>query len=215
MKIFCIGLSKTGTTSLMAALEMLGYASAHWHYTRNVFRYTTKGIKVRFDKFTDHDAFGDTPIARIYPELDKKFANSKFILTVRDIDQWDKSFREMFGQGVEDKFSSRLHMDLYGTDNYDRDKCGSAFKKHNDQVLRYFKGREQDLLVMNISAGDGWVKLCQFLHKPILRVAFPKRYTKTERMEERTLRQRLLRIFLEPRNISGKIFVKASRLFRQ
>ena len=67
MKLCCIGLSKTGTTSLMVALEMLGYASAHWHYTRNVFRYTAQGIEVRFDKFTDHDAFGDTPIARIYP----------------------------------------------------------------------------------------------------------------------------------------------------
>jgi len=199
----------------MAALEMLGYATAHWHYTRNVFRYTAKGIEVRFDKFTNHDAFGDTPIARIYPELDGRFANSKFILTVRDIAQWDKSFREMFGDGVAGKFSSRLHMDLYGTDGYDRDKCVSAFRRHNEQVLRYFEGRDQDLLVMNIPSGDGWEKLCQFLNKPVISVAFPVQYTKKERMEERMLRQRLRRVLREPQKIPGKVLVKVKQIFER
>jgi hypothetical protein len=48
-----------------------------------------------------------------------------------------------------------------------------VYRRHNKDVLNYFKQREQDLLVLDFSKGDGWEKLCNFLHKEIPNVPFP------------------------------------------
>lgn len=201
MKIFCIGLSKTGTNSLTSALNILGYKAVHWHYTRKVFSYRDGSIKIHYNKFLDYDAFADTPIARIYPELDKRFPGSKFILTTRDESSWAKSFRSQFENGVSDEFEARLHMDLYGTDGYDHDLCVAAFAKHTENVKKYFEGREDDLLVINVTEGEGWEKLCKFLGKAVPDVEFPVRYQK----KERDLSFRLQKLVRNPNEIPGYI----------
>ena len=47
------------------------------------------------------------------------------------------------------------------------------YDEHNKQVIAYFKDKPSQLLVMNITEGDGWEKLCKFLNKPIPNKAFP------------------------------------------
>lgn len=211
MKIFCLGLSKTATTSLTDALEIIGFRAAHWNYTRYVFQYTDNGIEIDFEKFREHDAFADTPIARIYPELDREFPGSKFILTVRDVSRWEKSFSNQFGKGTPDRFSARLHLDLYGTDSYEREMCVAAFNRHTEEVLKYFSGREQDLLVMDITRGDGWDKLCPFLGRPVPDVNFPIKYTK----EERNFSYRLRRLLKNPRKVPEKIKLRLDQFRKQ
>ena len=44
---------------------------------------------------------------------------------------------------------------------------------HNAAVQQYFKGRPRDLLIFNISRGDGWEALCDFLGKDIPSQRFP------------------------------------------
>ena len=39
------------------------------------------------------------------------------------------------------------------------------YTSHNAEVLEYFKNRTNDFLVMDLSNGDGWEKLCPFLVK--------------------------------------------------
>jgi Sulfotransferase domain len=41
------------------------------------------------------------------------------------------------------------------------------------EVPRYFRGRDEDLLTLNICAGDGWPPLASFLGKVIPGVLFP------------------------------------------
>ena len=181
MKIFCLGLSKTGTSSLADALNLLGYKTVHWHYTKKIFKYCGDTIEIDYDKFINYDAFGDTPIARIYTILDKKYPGSKFILTTRDERKWAESFRNQFENGLSDKFEARLHRDLYGTDSYNFDLCTTAFINHTIDVKEYFEGRKDDLLIINVTEGDGWEKLCHFLGKEIPDVEFPLKYQKKER----------------------------------
>lgn len=208
MKIFCLGLSKTGTNSLTSALNILGFRAVHWHYTRNVFDYHGDGIKIYYDKFIYYDAFADTPIARIYPELDKRFPGSRFILTIRDISKWAESYRNQFENGVSDEFEARLHLDLYGTDSYDHDLCTTAFDKHTRNVKKYFEGREKDLLIINVTEGDGWEKLCKFLGKDVPDVEFPLRYKK----QERELKYRLRKLIRDPQKIPEYIMNRFRRL---
>ena len=48
------------------------------------------------------------------------------------------------------------------------------YYEHIEDVNKYFKGREEDLLIINIIAGEGWKKLCPFVGKKIPRIPFPK-----------------------------------------
>ena len=160
MKIFCIGLSKTATTSLSAALKQLGFDAVHWHATKLAYRYTADGIRIDEELFERHDAFADTPIARIYPLLDARYPDAKFILTQRDPERWLESFADQFRGDELDPFSAQLHKDLYGTDGFDADLCRAAFQQHTEQARRYFAHRPDDLLEMDIGAGDGWQPLC-------------------------------------------------------
>jgi hypothetical protein len=66
-KVFGIGLSKTGTTSLSAALAILGYRSKHFPKDEDFARY---------------DAFSDITVAMKFKTLDRFFPGSQFIYTV-------------------------------------------------------------------------------------------------------------------------------------
>lgn len=191
MKVFCIGLSKTGTTSLTAALRMLGFDAVHWYATRHAFRYVDGGsIDVDWGLFEQHDAFADTPIARIFPLLDARYPGSRFILTVREPERWIRSFAAQFQAGNLDPFSAQLHRDLYGTEGFDQKHCLDAFARHVAAVRSYFAERPGELLEMDITGGDGWGPLCAFLDRPEPDAAFPCRFTRAERT--RSLRFRML-----------------------
>jgi hypothetical protein len=184
MKIFCIGLSKTGTTSLTDALRILGCDAVHWYATKRAFRYIDEGVDIDWDFFEQHDAFADTPIARIYRQLDARYPHARFILTLRDPDAWLASFKDQFAPGGLDAFSARLHQDLYGTASYDADLCRAALLRHQAEVERHFAGREQSLLTLDITRGDGWEVLCNFLDRPVPEVPFPYRFSKRERYSQ-------------------------------
>jgi hypothetical protein len=88
MKIFGIGLNRTGTTSLAKALSMLGYKAKHWNDTIHMIDYIDGHWKIDYGQFDKFDAFVDTPVTRIYKELDKHYLGSKFILTTREMNSW-------------------------------------------------------------------------------------------------------------------------------
>jgi len=180
MKIFCIGLSKTGTTSLTEALKILGYDAVHWYATKHAFRYTDDGgIDIDWDFFERHDAFADTPIARIYPQLDERYPDAKFILTVRDVDAWLDSFADQFAGAGLDPFSTQLHLDLYGTPGFDAERCRSAFAAHSVAVKAHFYERPRSLLELRM--GTGWHELCAFLGKATPCQPYPHRFSRRER----------------------------------
>jgi hypothetical protein len=185
-KIFCIGLSRTGTKSLTTALSFLGFKSAHWDYTKKIIAYHKTKIKINFNKIDNFEALADIPIARIYKELDKHYSSSKFILTVRDNNSWLQSiirhFNKKFGKSETNKIkklisnptnTNKLIVDIYGKPPYGPKQFKEAHKKHITSVLKYFSGRPEDLLVINICGGDSWNKLCPFLGREVPKYNFP------------------------------------------
>lgn len=162
-KIFCIGLSKTGTVSLNHALNILGIKAKHYPAIDSA-------MYVDIEK---HDAISDTPVAGVYKILDKKYPYSKFILTIRDIESWLISARNHFEGTTRDGLRLKLRMHLYGVNGFDRDKFEMAYYKHYNDVINYFKNRSGDLLIMNIIDGEGWEKLCPFLNMKIPKIDFP------------------------------------------
>jgi hypothetical protein len=173
-RIFGIGWHKTATTSLNAALTILGYDSAHWisaHWAKAIWTEMTEvGKSLTLER---HFALCDLPIPLLYKELDRAYPNSKFILTVRDEWQWLESVRLHWdreanpyrAQWNRDPFSHQVHKLCYGQKWFDPHIFLERYRRHNREVLEYFKDRPQDLLVMDMNKGAGWWELCGFLRR--------------------------------------------------
>lgn len=178
MKIFGIGLSRTGTHSLTEALIILGYKATHYP---KIISYANGYSHVDYQKLNEYDALTDTPISNIYKELDVRYSGSKFILTVREENKWLRSCARYFGKSLILNFRKkllnpsryRLRHDIYGTIRFEKKRFKEIYTRHLQDVLNYFKGREKDLLVLDICGGEGWEKLCPFLNKPIPHIDFP------------------------------------------
>lgn len=174
-KIFGIGLSKTGTSSLAQALQRLGYRTKDCMGARSYVPGDLSSIDM--DTVLEHDALTDTPIPSFYRELDARFPGSKFILTVRDREGWLQSCRKQFNEksaATRSEAHRRLFEDLYGTDVFDEQRFVAGYERFVAGVHEYFRHRPGDLLVLDVAAGEGWDKLCPFLGRPVPDLPFPK-----------------------------------------
>jgi hypothetical protein len=181
-RIFGIGMHKTATTSLNRALLELGYDSAHWksaHWAKAIWEEMKKdGRSVTLERSY---ALCDLPIPILFRELDAAYPNSKFILTIRNEDEWLRSAQTHWsdknpfrGQWDMDPFTHRIHTEVYGRRTFDAQVMLERYRRHNAEVLEYFKSRPRDLLVMNMSMGAGWHELCGFLRKKLPVAPYPK-----------------------------------------
>jgi hypothetical protein len=185
MKIFCIGLSKTGTRSLHSALSILGFRSVHWggadlptaiergpQIRDAVERAAREGRPLLYD-IDDADAYSDIlALSTRFDLLDRQYPGSKFILTTRRIDDWLDS-RE---RHVEANVARQARGEYSGTFlTVDRDGWADEINQHNARVRAHFAGRGRDLLEMDVAAGDGWDVLCPFLGVAVPDAPFPRR----------------------------------------
>lgn len=208
MKIFGIGLSKTGTTSLAQALTVLGYRTKDNPGLSRFAKGDLSSIDARI--LEDHDALTDTPIPSFYRELDAKYPNARFVLTMRDKEAWLVSCKKQFTQRLADKQNeahNQLFRDLYECTVFDETKFAAGYDRFVSAVLEYFSQRPDKLLVMNVAAGDGWEKLCSFLGKPIPDIPFPKaNVTRVQWMKVTDL--------LDAAREAGQVLVRTDNLLR-
>lgn len=176
-KIFGIGFHKTGTSSLARALDLLGYnvtgsfGLMDAHIAQNVYEQALHIVP-------QYDAFQDNPWPVIYKELDTYFSGSKFILTVRPPEEWLASaVRHFRGK------TTPMREWIYGVgDPLGHEAVYRArYERHNAEVEDYFKARPHDLLVLRLTEGEGWEKLCPFLEVDVPTLAFPHSNSHKER----------------------------------
>jgi hypothetical protein len=173
-KIFGIGLSKTGTTSLARSLRQLDIPTKDFPSLAYIPHHL-KGI--REAQLKEYQAFTDIPVIPFYKAYDKRFPNSKFIYTIRERESWLQSC------SLYPRFSKpiwrlplkviRLRQLIYRSIQFDREKFAAAYDRHQEDVMTYFRNRPEDLLVIDICGGESWEKLCPFLDKPMPEEAFP------------------------------------------
>jgi hypothetical protein len=183
-KIFGVGLSKTGTTSLTRALRILGFKATHCPFF--ALDHFSPTLALRLEKIARRDAFTDSPIPLFYRELDAAFPGSKFILTIRDRESWLDSCQNHHvwpGNHIQGTFvpglplvrtQLMLHKNLYGSERFDRDGFTASYESHRRSVLDFFAERPADLLVIDLCGGEGWEQLCPFLNKPVPDRPFPR-----------------------------------------
>jgi hypothetical protein len=92
--VFCVGLSRTGTTSITVALHNLGYSSYHMYFPLVRFADWEPGRDngnppaLDVEAAKHFDCHSDIAPAIVYRQLADAFPDSKFVLTSRDPERW-------------------------------------------------------------------------------------------------------------------------------
>ena len=190
MQVIGVGVGRTGTLSLKAALDRLGFGPCF--HMRNVLDHPERlplweaaaaGSAVDWDEvFAGYESSVDWPGAAFWRELTAYYSDAKVILTVRDPERWYDSVREtiyqLFGGGTESPLAEEALQRIPGIATM------HAFNRRLIWDGPFLQGRFDDrdwamrafvrhnaavceeipserLLVFDVSAG--WGPLCDFL----------------------------------------------------
>jgi len=196
-KVFCIGLNKTGTTSMAKTLNDLGFLVGSQRLAELLLDdWVNRDFRSIINYCYTAQAFQDIPFSLPYSfqALDGYFPNSKFILTIRDnAEQWYNSLTQFhakfFGKGKIPTINDLKEADYiypgyiykifkwtFNTpeeDPYNKNVLISNYEIYNSVVQDYFKFRPEAFLMINLSESDSYQKLCNFLGKPYHNEIFP------------------------------------------
>lgn len=189
-KVFCVGRNKTGTTSIAAALEALGYRVGRQRDAELLMEdWARRDFRRLVAYCHSADAFQDVPFSLdfTFQAMDAAFPGSKFVLTVRSSpEEWYESMirfqTKRIGKGrlptVEDLkaddyvakgWAWRNRELIYGhreDELWDETIYKSHYVRHNERVREYFRHRPADLLVLNLAEEESMRRLCDFLGRP-------------------------------------------------
>ena len=94
-KIFCIGLNKTGTTSLHKAFKIMGFKNAHFDCNegniKDIIANNHKNNDELLLGIEDYDIYSDwnhPHTNHLYKEFDRQYTDIKFILNTRNLEYW-------------------------------------------------------------------------------------------------------------------------------
>ena len=199
MKVIGAGVGRTGTLSLKAALERLGYGPCfHGRHVLDhpdrlpLWQAAAAGEPVDWTAvLAGYTSTVDWPGAAFWRRLVAAFPAAKVVLTVRDGDSWYDSVRStiyrMFGDGPPDArvaearrvvpgldvftaFHRRIVWDGFFAGRFaDRDHAIRVYQEHNAAVRREVPADR--LLVIPPDAG--WEPLCTFLGADVPPEAYP------------------------------------------
>ena len=187
-KVLGIGFHKTGTSTFKSAVSLLGYSFAPRFEVSGQIEDTVL-VSRALEIAATVDAVQDNPWPLLFRELDDAFPGSKFVLTIRDTDEWWVSLVHHFGGR-----STEMRNWIYG----EGDPTGhealykERYEAHNAAVIEYFGDRPEDLFVFAITDGEGWTELCQFLGEAVPDTPFPHRRPHRNDRFGSKLAQRLL-----------------------
>lgn len=157
-KLFVIGLPRTGTTSVSAALLDHGFKVAHTALTKQAFALA--------------DVVSDTPCFCDYRQLDALFPDSKFVYLDRAIEPWLSSIHRLLNKikpyiapdghlnpVIKRCFNSTFELT---TSPWTKAHLARCYQQHQQQVLRYFSNRN-DLLCIDVSQAGSLPALLDFI----------------------------------------------------
>ena len=203
-KIFCIGLPKTGTTSLEYFLENYNeqgfkiYANA---YNSCLMNYFKKG-KYDFSAFDCEvqsvNVFSEMPAAIFWKNFYDQYPDAKFIYTTRKKEDWLRSCQHWWKRfSVEDgliidndlkkrgKFSKEVSealsfykKKLFGNYLYDERIFSDVYDKHHASVFKFFCDKDNFLhLPLELDNDSKLVAISDFLEldREQIAIRYPKK----------------------------------------
>jgi hypothetical protein len=188
-KVLGVGMHKTGTKSFANALRTLGYRVTG-PFGVNERQALDTTLKHALKTLEEYDAAQDNPWPFLYREIDAAYPGSRFVLTLRDPDDWIRSVVNHFG-GT----STPMREWIYGVGDPrgNESRYLEVYERHNRTVAAYFAGRPDDFMIMRVGDDDGWSLLCDLLGKPEPSTPYPYQNSERQRRQRRSLVRRLAR----------------------
>lgn len=198
IEVIGAGWGRTGTNSLMKALEILGYDPCY-HMEKviqdgagDIWAKIYQGKPYNFVSIfgpKKYRATTDFPSCIYWKEQLDQYPDAKVILTIRDPEKWHKScmntiFNAMpgnphsafglkvcnfFGLGPIGSLAREIVTQVFKYRTADKEFCIKIFNEYNQTVMR--ECPKDKLLVFQVE--QGWKPLCQFLGCPVPDVPFP------------------------------------------
>lgn len=206
IKVFQIGFSKCGTSTLAYFFNINGVPSVHHDKGRlptSIYNNHASGqslISPEYEKFyvfTDMEMLYRQPAVNVgvqfFKDLDQQYPGSKFILNTRNKEAWLKSRSK---QPINPSNDSLLEISakLQNISNQEMElKWSQEWDEHHKAVKEYFKDRPNDLLVFDIEH-DKPEKLVNFFKENF--VLDPKLYTAKNQTMFRSLNKLWYKLFL-------------------
>jgi len=177
-KYFIIGLNKTGTTSIRSAL------GASLQVT-SILKIVPKKNICKFNGIEDIFSFTDSLIKKYkltifkdrpwntgcYKELNEKYNDSKFILTIRDQEKWWTSVKNWLSLktkwGINLKEKNKIKVLNNKIEAYNRHfNCNSLnkncymnyYNSYNNAVIEYFKDKS-NLYILDLHKDFNWLNI--------------------------------------------------------
>lgn len=182
--VFGLGLSRTGTRSLTAALHVLGVDTVHYPIDDDSLRAMVDGT-LDFQLMQSFDGITDITTIPYYQDLEQRYPDAKFVLTVRAEETWLKScanhwrgrdpWPEITSPGHDTHMKVRrfLRAAVYGTYRFEPERFRRVYRRHVEDVRRYFADKPGKLLELDVVGGAGWEPLCAHLDRPVPKQPFP------------------------------------------
>ncbi|WP_017594459.1 sulfotransferase family protein [Nocardiopsis potens] len=199
LNVIGAGFPRTGTTSMKAALELLGLGPCHHMFDvlgtpalaeRWAEAHASPGPGTDWEHLLQGWRSGvDWPVSFFWRELAEAYPEARFVLTVRDPHRWYTSMRETIFRMAEEHGGapfpeSMAHMRAFaplmdhmwhthfgGAPGRTPDEATAvaAFERHNAEVRAALPADR--LLVYR--TGEGWDRLCAFLGADVPGEPFP------------------------------------------
>jgi hypothetical protein len=188
LSVIGAGYGRTGTLSLKAALEQLGYLKCH-HMIEvlrspeqiEAWMAAARGDPMNWDAlFSGYLASVDWPSCHFYRELAAHYPQARVVLTVRDPREWYESMNATTLRVIRrsmaehpDRPSLGTELVVNGAFGGDIDSAAHAieiFEAHTAEVIAAIPAER--LLVFDVR--EGWEPLCNFLQRDVPAAAFPR-----------------------------------------
>jgi hypothetical protein len=172
MKIFSLGINRTGTTIMGACLRHWGFRHISF-YESTYAMWEKADTKTLFARASRFQRFEDWPWALCYRELDEVFPGSRYLRT-RTRSSPDSWFQILCAHGGRTG-PTRLCEVVYGhtMPHRYRDEQIQFYESHLQEVRHYFRNHLHDLLDVCREEEDDWKALANFLGTAVPATPFP------------------------------------------
>lgn len=183
LRVVGAGLGRTGTNSLMTALDMILPGSCHHMYKvvmndetaawRDIYR---GDMALLHDTLANYVASCDWPSCVFWEELAAANPDALILLSVRESgEKWFESASATIFPGMQERRDGTWGemvvemMDRFEPDFMNKDKAIAAYEAHND----YVRKNADPSRLLEWQARDGWAPICERLGVPVPEVDFP------------------------------------------
>ncbi len=165
-KVFCVGLNKTGTTTIGAVFKSLKIRTVGFEpaLTRQVLRGRFELLE---NKLEHHDGFQDLPFPFIYNQMHERYGDSAcFVLSVRKSPEvWLRSMKRHSLRNGGMKLRTRIYGSPYP--HIDPETYLRIYNRHNTRFLSFAEHANLRYTKIVMGEDDLYEKICPLLGEPV------------------------------------------------